>query len=220
MLAQLSPVDAFLDLCGSLNGRSRTSHCVPHVVYGALDAVTTANLHAKEHLNQTFAKYNRQKDQLDQMTANYAQEKDLMKQMTGKYAQEKDQLDQMTGKYAQEKDQLKQMTAKYAQQKNQLSQMTGKYTQEKAKYDQKKVVLEQLKEQLDVCKGWPAQAAQCMGLLAIDASSADACQQVCCRMGKKYCNTWQYRESHGCWLGKSSSSSCDGDDGWVGGQAD
>lgn len=106
--------------------------------------------------------------------------------------------DQMIGKYD---NQLDQITRKYNSTNDQLDRMTK-------------------------CQ-WNDQTRQCTGLVPITNiynpdneifgdHDKEKCRDVCCRMGKKYCSTWQYRYDDGCWLGHTED--CSGDDGWYGGQ--
>ena len=65
---------------------------------------------------------------------------------------------------------------------------------------------------------WQDQISQCLGLFNLGTvNDADACEDVCCKMGQDQCSTWQYTENLGCWVGNPNS--CDGHDGqWTGGQ--
>jgi hypothetical protein len=65
---------------------------------------------------------------------------------------------------------------------------------------------------------WQDQTPQCLGLFNLGTvNDADACEDVCCKMGQDQCSTWQYAENLGCWVGNPNS--CDGHDGqWTGGQ--
>jgi len=59
---------------------------------------------------------------------------------------------------------------------------------------------------------WQDQISQCLGLFNLGTvNDADACEDVCCKMGQDQCSTWQYTENLGCWVGNPNS--CDGHDG-------
>ncbi|CAE7574137.1 HERC1 [Symbiodinium necroappetens] len=86
-----------------------------------------------------------------------------------------------------------------------MDQMMGKYNNSNDQLDR-----------MTECQ-WTDKTGQCTGLVYIGAPNKTECSDVCCRMGKDYCSTWQYRDSDGCWLGHPSDD-CSGDDGWYGGQ--
>ena len=123
------------------------------------------------------------------------------------------QLRVMTKKFELEKRQADEMAQKNTDMQKQLDVMTQTAENEKRRADG----LAREYDDLTSC-AWQDQTRQCLGLFLLGTvDDAQACKEICCKMGQDQCSTWQYDESRGCFVGNPNS--CDGDDGhWTGGQ--
>lgn len=102
------------------------------------------------------------------------------------------------------KDELEQLTRRHAgvakKSHERMEEMTQKLMSAQRKFND-----------LTTCE-WQMQKSQCFGLSFIEGvKGAEDCQEVCCRMRKNFCSTWQFQEGNGCWLGIPDQDCSSGD---------